>query len=68
MIIEKNNVIVIDESSAEEFARLIDESILKGYKINSTNCGFVNSEKYDFCASYQAILIKKENSNQPRLI
>lgn len=26
-------------------------------KILSTNCGFANSEEYDFCSSYNAILI-----------
>jgi hypothetical protein len=31
--------------------------LLFDWTILSSNCGFVQSEKYDFCNSYQAILI-----------
>jgi len=51
---------VINLSSESEFEKYVNGRISEGYKISSTNCGFVNSESYDFCACYQAILVKEE--------
>ena len=41
----------------KEFERQINLLLQDGYKILSTNCGFLNTEKYDFCGSWQAILL-----------
>jgi len=41
---------------AEECCKLIED----GYTLSSSSCGFVNSEAYDFCDSYQAIFVKHD--------
>lgn len=55
----KNPVIVVEENQIDRFeancARYIDE----GYKLSSSSCGFVNSERYDFVNVYQAIFVKE---------
>lgn len=51
---------VIDSSDIDEFEKDINELLVKGFKISSTSCGFVNSEIYDFCHCYQAILLKED--------
>ncbi len=48
---------VIEESDSNKFEEKVNALLAIGYKILSTSCGFVNSERYDFCGSYQAILI-----------
>lgn len=49
---------VIETSNAKEFEAELNDYINFGYKILSCNCGFVNSEQYDFANCYQAILEK----------
>ena len=49
---------VIEMSDLVKFEFEVNSLLEDGYKISSTNCGFVNSERYDFCGSYQAILLK----------
>ena len=46
-------------SDEGEFDKKVNEMLNEGYDILSTSCGFVNSERYDFCGVYQAILIKE---------
>mgnify|MGYP000947344460 FL=1 len=53
------NIKVVDESKPDVFEEKVNELLKMGYKISSTSCGFVNSEAYDFCSVYQAILIKE---------
>lgn len=53
-----DNIKVVESSNKDKFESLTQDLMNQGYKISSTSCGFVNSEKYDFCDSYQAILIK----------
>jgi hypothetical protein len=48
---------VVEESDKDKFESRVNEMLNNGYRILSTNCGFANSEQYDFCSSYQAILI-----------
>ena len=55
----KPDVFVVDESRPDVFEEKVNELLKMGYKISSTSCGFVNSEAYDFCSVYQAILIKE---------
>lgn len=50
---------VINITDEDEFEREINKWLLQGYKVSSSSCGFVNSESYDFCTSFQAILIKE---------
>lgn len=51
---------VIEENNKINFESEVNYYLDIGYKISSTNCGFVNSEVYDFCSCYQAILVKEE--------
>ena len=53
----------VETSDKDEFERESSKLIGLGYKISSSNCGFLNSERYDFCPYYQAILIKESESN-----
>lgn len=51
----------IESSDCDKFQDEVNNYLLDGWKISSTYCGFVQSEQYDFCSSYHAILIKEEN-------
>ena len=51
---------VINRADEDEFEKEVNKYLLQGYKMSSTACGFINSELYDFCTSFQAILIKGE--------
>lgn len=51
---------IIDSNNKNKFEETVNELIKKGWEISSTNCGFVNSEEYDFQDVFQAILIKVE--------
>lgn len=51
---------VINLSDESEFELMVNAWLKEGWKVSSTSCGFVNSEAYDFCGCYQAILIKEE--------
>lgn len=54
---------VIDYSNRTDYEKEVQEYLNNGYKLLACNCGFMNSEKYDFDSVYQAILIK-ENINE----
>jgi len=41
----------------DNFEKEVNEFLQNGYLISSTSCGFANSESYDFCGVYRAILI-----------
>jgi len=48
---------VIEKSDEKEFESAVNDLLsTQKWEILSTSCGFVDSEQYDFCASYQAIL------------
>lgn len=49
---------VIETGDRDEFTKQINELLKDGWKVSSTSCGFVNSEAYDFCNYYHAILLK----------
>ena len=51
-------VIVLNESNEEIFQKKLQIFLDDGYQLKSSSVGFVNSELYDFCGSYQALLIK----------
>jgi len=53
----KKMAVVLDSSDGEAFENDLNMYIGQGYKISSSSCGFVSSERYDFCASYQAVLV-----------
>ena len=53
----KPSVLVVDYAELNQFQAACEDLVKKGYKVNSSNCGFLNSEAYSFCASYQAIFV-----------
>ena len=53
-------VITIDTSDKVEFEALCAKAVAEGYKLKSCDCGFLDSESYNFCSSYQAIFVKPE--------
>ena len=52
------HIFTIYEDNEAIFEKRVNECLEQGYKILSTDCGFCNSEQYDFCNSWMAILIK----------
>jgi len=50
---------VVEDGDINKFEVKVNDLLNDGYSILSTNCGFVNSEQYDFCSCFQAILISK---------
>ncbi len=51
---------VIENSDKDKFEQEVNDFLLQGFMVSSTACGFIQSEAYDFCHSYQAILVKKQ--------
>ena len=51
---------VVENSDETKFETECNKLIQDGYKISSTSCGIINSEAYDFCTFYQAILVKED--------
>lgn len=49
----------INTPDENKFESKCNELLTDGWKILSTSCGFANSEKYDFCSVWQAILVKE---------
>ena len=56
----KNKQVIkaVISSDAVKFESEVNELLSDGWAIESTTCGFVNSDKYDFCDHYQAILMR----------
>ena len=54
---------VVASSDAIDFENKVNKIIEAGFKLSSSSCGFVNSERYDFCDAYHAILIKTEDTS-----
>ena len=48
---------VVNESQETVYESKCQELIRLGYRLVAANCGFVDSEQYDFCSSYQAVFI-----------
>ena len=52
---------VITSSDKSGFEEEINNLLLDKWEILSTSCGFVNSEQYDFCESFQAVMINNNS-------
>lgn len=50
---------VIEMMNDSDFENTVNAHLEEGWKISSTNCGFLNSENYDFRSVFQAILIRE---------
>jgi len=54
-IADRLPVIVVDESDSDKFEERCKRLHEEGYLLQSSSCGFANSEAYDYCTSLQAI-------------
>lgn len=55
-----SKIVTVSTSKQGYFEDTVNDYLEEGYKILSSNCGFVNSEAYDFCDNWQAILYKED--------
>ena len=55
---------VVNESLEGAFADMVNSLLAEDWKLHSSSCGFVNSENYDFCNSYQAILVRDKPESE----
>lgn len=55
----KPEIEVINSGDKDAFKKNVNGLLERGWKLLSVSGGFVNSEKYDFCDSFYAILIKE---------
>lgn len=54
-------IIVLELGDPEKFERQGELLISRGYRLHSSSCGFVQSERYDFCSSYHGIFLKSRD-------
>lgn len=59
----KKHIKVVENYDKGNFTAEVNILLNKGYKILSTNCCVINSEAYDFCSCFQAILLKGCDNN-----
>lgn len=60
----QTDIKIIETNSANEFKTDVEDLLNKGYKILSTNITVINSEAYDFCSCYQAMMLKEVNNGR----
>jgi hypothetical protein len=56
----KKPVVVLDSSDTEAFEDDCNALVRDGYVMSSSSCGHVDSAEYDFCATFQAVFVLKE--------
>lgn len=49
---------IVEDKNPENFRDTVNILLNKGWRVLSTNCTVINSEAYDFCSWYQAILFR----------
>lgn len=54
------DIVTINVNNQGDFVRQVQAYLKDDYKLSSSNCGFVNSEAYDFIDRWQAILYKED--------
>ena len=57
MILQQIKTVNITDENA--FEKEVNNLLHKGWRVSSTACGFCNSESYDFCTSFQAVLVRE---------
>ena len=50
---------VINENDEGYFEGMVNAYLKDGWELLGVNCGFLQSENYDFATSFQAIVFKK---------
>jgi predicted ArsR family transcriptional regulator len=58
---QRYHTIIVEQSDPEMFEKLCNILHNHNYVGKSYCCGFANSERYDFCSSYQAIFVLDNN-------
>jgi len=48
-------IVTVETADAKVFEQECNRLANDGYFLKTSNCGFVNSEQYDFCSSWMAI-------------
>lgn len=61
MEIIMQEVEIVEAADPDDFVERVNKLLSEGFQLSSSSCGFVDSEKYDFCGNYQAILLKNTN-------
>lgn len=51
---------IVDTTCDAEFSRKVAAYIEKGYVVSSSHVCIINDASYQYCSSYQAIMVKKE--------
>ena len=52
---------IIDTMCDAKFTREVTKYIEEGYVVSSSFCTVINDETYQYCSSYQAIMVKREH-------
>lgn len=52
------DVEILEEFKSEIFKEKLKQLLNEGFELKSSSVGFINSENYNFCSSYQALLVK----------
>ena len=60
---KQKEIKVLSSASEDVFENHVNILLGDGWQILSASAGFVNSEKYDFCSVYQAILVRYDDGN-----
>ena len=51
----KPAIVTVESNDAKEFEDKCNQLREAGYSLKASSCGFVQSEKYDFCSSWMAV-------------
>jgi hypothetical protein len=51
---------IIDTCCEADFVRKVQEYLDKGYIMSSSHACVINDQRYEYCSSYQAIMVKRE--------
>jgi hypothetical protein len=51
---------VVNSNDEDVFTKDVNDLLAKGYRISSTDCGFFDSEPYEFPLSLLAVLVIEE--------
>jgi len=49
--------VVIELNDCDKFQEKVNAFAQEGYVMSSSSCGFVNEVEYNFCSTYQAVMV-----------
>lgn len=58
---------VVGSNDGDDFQKKVNKLLDEDYVVSSTYCGFVQSAEYDFCGSYDAILVRYKKPDAPAI-